>query len=144
MESACIFEEDVHGSAQIATLPGQYRLSRGVWTHPGTGPVGISASQSNERDIALESTLLGLDRALSRAPLPVAPPPSNDPPPQRCNEVLEAAEASFRGSLRGVECAWDTCVNAFPFHDVQSAASSGTLHLAASTRLSEQRVARTA
>lgn len=142
MDTASIYDEDVHDAAQIATLPGQYHLSRAIREHPGPGPAGISAAQTHQRDVALESTLLGLDRALMRAPLPMAPLPSRLPPDARAE--LEPPVVRFRSSDRGVACAWDQCTNAYVRHDVTDAVTPDELRLSTSTRLLQRRVTRTA
>jgi hypothetical protein len=142
MDTAAIRDEGIHDAARIATLPGEYHLSRAIRAHPGPGPAGISAAQTHQGDVALESTLLGLDRALTRAPLPMAPPPSR-PEPVAQSE-LEPPAMRFRGSDRGAECAWDLCTNAYVHHDVSVAVTPDDLRLPASTRMLERRVTRTA
>ncbi len=141
MDTAAIRDEDIHDAARIATLPGQYHLSRAIREHPGPGPAGIIAAQTHQRDVALESTLMGLDRALSRAPLPMAPLPSRPQPDAQAE--LEPPVVRFRSSDRGVACAWDQCTNAFPYHDVADALTPDDLRLSTSTRLLGRRVTRT-
>jgi hypothetical protein len=114
MESAGLRNEMVADAHRISTQPGMYRLdpvyatSRRPEACAADMP-GFSCSVGDDKDVGAESTLLGLDRPLSRFPVQAPSPPAREttePIDIPGQSLVLAPEFRGRGSQRGVGLRW--------------------------------------